>query len=539
MTSPVVSIGSAILAGLWASVLDASIFACIVFAAIRLAKPSAATRHLLYWTVLAVAIASPVASIAASLGRVVTISVPVPTQHQVVDSSPRNLTVVQAQDAKAMTPRKQSAVPEIDITIPRSLLIGAALGIWLAVASYKAIALCFELFALHRVKRRAIALDRSRVAPLRVWNANAGMLRAATIAISRDVDVPCAAGLWAPSILLPAAVVEKQNADDIDRIVMHEAAHLARYDDWTNVFERLLGALLWFNPALAFARARIGIDREIACDDWVVARMGGAHGYATCLFRLAEATRSAEPTAHALGALGNTRHITERIEHLLSKPKRMPRGAAHALCATLGVAALAVTIVQATQAPAIAIEEPAQATALSAPSTSAQSEVSPASATAAPSPAQSTPIASIAPIATTAPAITHTVTTQHQHQAVSPLPPIPPIPPIPPNPSLSDLSRRLKNLDSEKIRRATAEASREQADAMREVAQELRQAKIDNNDAEHLRYEALREAMRAKGEALRAAAEAIHESHLGQAEIQRAMQEMQDELKHSGFLSGR
>ncbi len=74
---------------------------------------------------------------------------------------------------------------------------------------------------------------------------------------------------------------------------------------------------------------------------------------------------------------------------------------------------------------------------------------------------------------------------------------------------------------------------------MREVAQELRQAKIDNNDAEHLRYEALREAMRAKGEALRAAAEAIHESHLGQAEIQRAMQEMQDELKHSGFLSGR
>jgi beta-lactamase regulating signal transducer with metallopeptidase domain len=460
----------------------------------------------------------------------------VPVQHQVVDSSPRNLTLVQAQDAKAMTAPKQSAVPEIDIAIPRSLLIEAALGIWLSVASYKAIALCFELFALHRVKRRAIALDRSRVAALRVWSANAGMLRAATIAISRDVDVPCAAGLWAPSILLPAAVVEKQNADDIDRIVMHEAAHLARYDDWTNVFERLLGALLWFNPALAFARARIGIDREIACDDWVVARMGGAHGYAKCLFRLAEATRSAEPAAHALGALGNTRYITERIEHLLSKPKRMPRGAARALCATLGIAALAVTIVQATQAPAIAIEEPAQATALSAPSTSAQTEVSPASATAAPSLAESAPIASIAPIATTAPAITHTVTTQHQHQAVSPLPPIPP---IPPNPSLSDLTRRLKNLDSDNIRRATAEAAREQADAMREVAQELRQAKIDNNDAEHVRYEALREAMRAKGEALRAAAEAIHESHLGQAEIQRAMREMQDELKHGGFLSGR
>jgi beta-lactamase regulating signal transducer with metallopeptidase domain len=511
MISPVVSIGNAILAGLWASVLDASIVACLVVVAIRLTKPAAATRHLLYWLVLAVAIASPVASIAASLGRVETVAAPT-TQRWVSSISPRSTAIRKTHDVKAVVPDAPSAAPEIDITIPRSLIIGAVLGIWLSVALYKTLGRCFELFALDRVKRRAEPLDRARVAALRVWNANAGTLRGATIAVSSDVAIPCAAGLWAPAILLPTSVVETQTADDIDRIVMHEAAHLARYDDWTNVFERVLGALLWFNPALAFARNRIAIDREIACDDWVVARIGGAHGYASCLFRLAEATRGVSPNAHALGALGNARHITERIEHLLSKSQHMPRHAARVLCATLGVTALIVTILQATQAPAIAIDETTPAIAPAAPS---------------------------APSAPVAPVAAHPARAHRAHAPVPPVPPLPPIPPISAKASQSDLSQRLKNLDSEHLRRATAAAAREEADAMREVAQELRNAKADNNDAEHVRYEAMREAMRAKGEALRAAAEAIHESHLGQAEIQRAMQEMQDELKHDGYLSGR
>ena len=204
--------------------------------------------------------------------------------------------------------------PEIDLTIARSLLVGTGLVVWLSVALFKAFALCIELLALRGVKRRAKPLDRATLATLRVWNANAGALRKASIAISSDVDVPCAAGLWAPAILLPRHVVANQGADDIDRIVMHESAHLARYDDWTNVLERALGAVLWFNPALAFARRRIAIDREIACDDWVVARMGGAHGYASCLAAhrtsslVAEIARTSRRTPVAC----DTRHRRDR-----------------------------------------------------------------------------------------------------------------------------------------------------------------------------------------------------------------------------------
>jgi beta-lactamase regulating signal transducer with metallopeptidase domain len=572
MTSPVVSIGSAILAGLCASVLDASIFACLVFAAIRLAKPAAATRHLLYWLVLAVAIAAPVASIAASLGRVQLVAEPAPSQ-PITAALPSGTAATETQHGNVTNSERSSDAPEIDLVIPPSLLIGSALGIWLSISAYKGIALCFELFALYRVKRRATALDRSRLATLRMWNANIGALRHATIAISHDVDVPCAAGLWAPSILLPNAVVEKQSAEDIDRIVMHEAAHLARYDDWTNVFERVLAVLLWFNPALAFARTRIAVDREIACDDWVVARIGGAHGYATCLFRLAEATRSARPTAHALGALGNTRHITERIEHLLSQPKLPPRRIARAVCGTLATAALALTIVQATQAPAIAIDEPA-----SQPEAPAQPlpTASPASGEFAPA-VPKTPPTTVAPVFTPAAVTSPPIIAAPQPTLLAPRLPVTKASKlneestlramqarlaeanrqlaiakrklalqqatlahahlgIASDPAFSAMFERLKRLQSERAFTFTIPKSvPTQDDISREVARGLSEALHERDEAENESRAGMREALRAQVEALRANVDAMRQSHLGEAEVQRAMQELREELKREGL----
>jgi hypothetical protein len=327
--------------------------------------------------------------------------------------------------------------------------------------------------------------------------------------------------------LLPESVVEKQSADDIDRIVMHEAAHLARYDDWTNVFERVLGAVLWFNPALAFARGKITVDREIACDDWVIARMGGAHGYASCLFRLAEATaRSASPAAHALGALGNTRHITERIEHLLSRPQLQPRRGARTLFATLGVAALAMTIVQATQAPAIAIDDPA-----SAPIASPAAR--PPSATIAePTNEEANLRAANARIAAANRALAIAKRRIAQRQAELARARLG----TASDASLTAIFERLRHLQSDNtFRFDIPKSARTQDDISREVARGLADALHGRDEAERASKAEMREALRAQVEALRASVDAMRRSHLGEAEVQRAMQEMREELKREGL----
>jgi beta-lactamase regulating signal transducer with metallopeptidase domain len=34
----------------------------------------------------------------------------------------------------------------------------------------------------------------------------------------------------------------------MDHVILHELAHIARRDDWTNLFARLIGALLPIHP---------------------------------------------------------------------------------------------------------------------------------------------------------------------------------------------------------------------------------------------------------------------------------------------------
>jgi uncharacterized protein YjbI with pentapeptide repeats len=100
---------------------------------------------------------------------------------------------------------------------------------------------------------------------------------------------------------------------------MHEYAHLRRYDDWTNLFQRFVERVFWFNPAIWFVGGRIDLEREIACDDWAVAGADGVSGYADCLWHLARNGRVPSFAATAPGAFVTQSQIAARIEHLLER----------------------------------------------------------------------------------------------------------------------------------------------------------------------------------------------------------------------------
>ncbi|HTD33145.1 MAG TPA: M56 family metallopeptidase, partial [Candidatus Elarobacter sp.] len=149
--------------------------------------------------------------------------------------------------------------------------------LWALVSGTLLLRLTTAYGAIARMKRGATPLgDAVVLARLRA----AGHRRRAEIAFSPDVQIPCAIGFRRPMILIPERLVRSLDADDLARVVLHESAHLQRYDDWTNALEQLVCAVQFFQPALYVARRSIDFEREVACDDRVLEEAGEPIRYA-------------------------------------------------------------------------------------------------------------------------------------------------------------------------------------------------------------------------------------------------------------------
>jgi uncharacterized protein YjbI with pentapeptide repeats/beta-lactamase regulating signal transducer with metallopeptidase domain len=359
-------------------VAEAALLALFVVGVSRLARAGATTRHVLWWIVFAAAALLPAVSIATSLGHIERPAardagrVERPAGHgerpasRVAGASEGTGRVTSPRGGDGFSSRTDAlreaaddlvaAADPVTSVWPGWRYAGSALlGLWGVVAFTGLGRVAAGLVALRRIKRAAVALAPHDVRRLRRWRYRSRTGRPATIAVSRAVDVPIAAGLGPALILLPESVFEHENAADIDQIAMHEYAHLERHDDWTNLAERIIASLLWFNPIVHWMARQIALEREIACDDWVVAQTGRAHRYATCLWKLVESTSLPARPIVAPGAFRSPKQITVRIERLLDSrrnalPRLSPLGAL-----AIGALVVAGAVFQAAHAPHIAL----------------------------------------------------------------------------------------------------------------------------------------------------------------------------------------
>lgn len=216
--------------------------------------------------------------------------------------------------------------------------IGAGLfWLWLAGSALCALRLGYGLMLI-AIMRRGLEplagdwLDRRSCARRRV-----------AVAAGERVAVPCLIGFLRPTIVIPRPLVEELRTDDLRRIVLHEASHAQRYDDWTNLFVQLARAVLFFNPIVHVLAARIGVEREIACDDRVIELSGDRLVYAECLSTMARAVSMRR--AYAVpGFFGGRAQIVVRIEQLLDRAhdssSRLGRTPAAAVAASAMLALL-------------------------------------------------------------------------------------------------------------------------------------------------------------------------------------------------------
>jgi beta-lactamase regulating signal transducer with metallopeptidase domain len=200
--------------------------------------------------------------------------------------------------------------------------------IWAMLVSLLLTRLLLAVKALWTLHRQV------RVVPL---PPNTVCRRRIALAESPLIHAPMAIGLWSPKVVFPSSLLAELSQEDLDQILLHEIAHLERYDDWSNFIQRLFLAFNPFNPFLWLVGRDLQIFRELVCDDWVVAGTAHPKIYARLLARLAVSDHPAPSLASGVSHCG--RQLYRRVSRVLASdcdreltPNRMTT-----LCVSLGL----------------------------------------------------------------------------------------------------------------------------------------------------------------------------------------------------------
>jgi beta-lactamase regulating signal transducer with metallopeptidase domain len=291
------------------------------WAIVRVAHPSATAKYQIWWSALLLVLLLPVIPVLLAL-------VDVPAIVGTESSAP---------------------VAEIPIPRPARWPVLAAAGVWAAGAVISLVRALRAHAALARMRSAARAFPASREKSLRNWMRLRGTGRPARLVISDDVRAAAVLGLASPLIAVSSAAERTLSDDELDRVLVHEWAHVQRRDDVARLAQVVIRGLAWMHPAVIAIDRQLDIEREVACDDWVVNQTGSPRDLARCLTRVAEISYSAAGLPLAPGAVAGT-SLSVRVRRLLdagrSTTTRSSLVKLAPLAATLAGIALSVSGVQ-------------------------------------------------------------------------------------------------------------------------------------------------------------------------------------------------
>ncbi len=217
--------------------------------------------------------------------------------------------------------------------------------LWLAAATFRTAELAFHSLRLRKLWKTATPVEPEESArTLLAAASSAG--RPIVLCTTCGLDRPGVIGFFAPRILIPAWLYSRLTPGELEQVILHEAEHLHRRDDWTNLLQKLALVLFPLNPALAWMERRLCREREIACDDGVVRRTQAPRAYAACLTSLAERglqRRELLRRTHALslGAFERRPELTRRVHSILGGRQGLHPVVARALVGVVGCGLLA------------------------------------------------------------------------------------------------------------------------------------------------------------------------------------------------------
>lgn len=297
---------------------------------VRWLQGSAATRYALWYVALISLVALPALQYghqqSAEQQDIASTYVVEETRHQTlvlpehagVEGAVHRVFEEQVHSEQVITPLAPSNRESAWIQLAEGRWVSVLWGLWALGALIMGGRLMWSAWHIYRLRRAA--QDVSPATAKRF----AGILKRhkqGTVAMrtSAAITIPQVVGIWRPVILLPEALLDHLEDAEWEQVLLHEIAHIERYDQWTLLGQRLIEMIMWFNPLTWWVGFQLALERELACDDWAIRSSGQAKRYAWCLTKLVEwgLMPRSSPLMSSTFLRRNT--LEERIAHVLRK----------------------------------------------------------------------------------------------------------------------------------------------------------------------------------------------------------------------------
>jgi beta-lactamase regulating signal transducer with metallopeptidase domain len=231
-----------------------------------------------------------------------------------------------------MAPHGSSATSTAAITAPAPWAVYLFV-VWAGIAAIGFLRLSWGLWNL-RVLRKSLVPIRLNLldAGIREKLGHHGRYRSVVVCTSDRVNTPTAVGLVSPAVVIPDWLLKELSEEELHQTLLHELEHLRRWDDWSNLAQKVVKTLFFFHPAVWWIEKKISLEREMACDDAVLAESGSPRAYAACLVHLAEKSMMHQSLvrrglALAQAAVGRLRQTSLRVAQILNVDRPATRNA--------------------------------------------------------------------------------------------------------------------------------------------------------------------------------------------------------------------
>lgn len=211
-------------------------------------------------------------------------------------------------------------------TLSKPLSVSAILvAAWLAMALVVLVPLGAGFILVRNIINKSARLDREPWPEFIESLSNLlSLRRKVRLYLSSGPTMPMAVGIFRSAIVLPAEA-ETWPDEKGRAVLLHELAHVRRWDCLTHILTRLACVMHWFNPLAWLALNKLQNERERACDDLALTAGTRPTVYANELLSIARAMHSGPATSTAAIPMARTSQLEGRLLAILDAARN--RGA--------------------------------------------------------------------------------------------------------------------------------------------------------------------------------------------------------------------
>ena len=195
---------------------------------------------------------------------------------------------------------------------------------WIVLAWYAGVMLFVLWMLIGYVQLRQLKRNHIQV-PSDYWQqqfdrlkTQMGLRRSIQFSLSTAIQEPITFHFIKPIVLVPVGVISGLSPDQVETLLLHELAHIRRYDYLINAIQSVIEALFFYHPVIWWMSGKIRTEREHACDDWVLRVSQQPMVYAEALTQLQHLFHPRK-THLAMTAIGNHNAFHTRIFRLFGE----------------------------------------------------------------------------------------------------------------------------------------------------------------------------------------------------------------------------